>query len=763
MNFPSEKDVLSFIQKADTPVSKRELTRAFHIKGDDRRPFKKLLSQLERQGVMSRLPGGRYTVPEGLPAVTSVIINEITIDGDVIARPMPWDEAVQGPPPTIMIMPEKKGHASLAKGDEALVRLKRDGDTDIYSGRVLKRMTHETNQFLGMVIEGQKGYRIQPTDRSSRHEYDIAQSDLNGAKDGDLVFAIPLSAKGRHKKEARVSEVVGHEDDPKVISLIAIYEEGLRATFPPHVVKDAEKLKVPPLGNRTDLRSVPLVTIDGADARDFDDAVFAEPDASPDNIGGFHLIVAIADVSHYVHYGSELDKEAWLRGNSTYFPDRVVPMLPEGLSNDVCSLMPQVERACLAVHMWVDKDGGLLRYKFVRGLMKSAARLTYDQAQAAHDGQRDDVTDPIYDTIIKPLYEAYACLEKARQKRGALDLDLPERQILIDENGDMTGVKNRERLDSHKLIENFMILANVAAASALEDKRAPCIYRVHERPSTDRLETARDFLETFGFQLPQNISEPRQINHLLQQAKDHDYSQLISMMVLRTQAQARYDPNNDGHFGLALKKYAHFTSPIRRYADLFVHRALITAYNLGNDGLGKGEAERISETADHISTTERVSSGAERTAVDRFTAAYLESRVNAEFEGVINGVTNFGLFVTLNDIGADGLVPMRSLPNDYYIHNEEQHALIGRKTRLVFRLGARVRVRIKEAEKLTGSTVFEIVNAKKGADIPGFQLKPHLSGRKKSSTTRHKGKTKTSFKNKKNNITSKYRGKKTNK
>ncbi|MGE4313816.1 MAG: ribonuclease R, partial [Pseudobdellovibrionaceae bacterium] len=533
--------------------------------------------------------------------------------------------------------------------------------------------------------------------------------------------------------------VLGHESDAKAISLIAMAEAGLKAEFPPEVIREAEKMDVPALDKRTDLRDLPLVTIDGPDARDFDDAVHAEEDTDPANQGGFRLTVAIADVAYYVRHGTRLDKEAWTRGNSTYFPDRVVPMLPENLSNNLCSLMPKVERACMAVHMRIDKHGQLLDYKFVRGLMKSVARLTYEQVQAAYDGQVDDTTDPLMDHVIRPLYKAYKILDAARIARGALELDLPERKILVDDEGNMTGVTTRQRLDSHKLIEEFMILANVAAASALEDKKAPCVYRIHDRPAADKLEGARDFLETFGFTLPVAVSEPKQINFLLVKAKDHPYSHLISMMVLRTQAQARYDADNIGHFGLALHKYAHFTSPIRRYADLIVHRSLIKAYSLGAGGLEEEDALRINETCEHISATERVSAEAERSSVDRFTASYLESQIGAEFEGVINGVTRFGLFVTLNETGADGLVPMRSLRNDYYTHDEEQHALVGQRTKTVFRLGAPVTVRIAEAERISGSTVFEIVNPQKGADIPGFTLKKTLKNNDKTSYKKGRG------------------------
>ena len=474
------------------------------------------------------------------------------------------------------------------------------------------------------------------------------------------------------------------------------------------------------------MRPIALITIDGEDAKDFDDAVFAEKDKD-----GFHLIVAIADVSYYVRPGSELDKEAYKRGNSTYFPDRVVPMLPEALSNDLCSLRPKEDRACMAVHLWIDTKGNLKKHKFVRGLMRSAARLTYDQVQAARDGITDDSTDTLMKDVINPLYEAYAVLAAARDTRGALDLDLPERKILIDDNGRMTGVAVRQRYDSHKLIEEFMILANVAAAEALENKKAPCVYRVHDRPSADKLDGAREFIEAFGLSLPKGqVTRPAQLNMILKKAADTPSPHLINEVILRTQSQAVYDPENIGHFGLALRRYAHFTSPIRRYADLLIHRSLIRAYGLGPGGIDEGEIAALEEKAGHISQTERTSMEAERASVDRFAAAWLSERIGAEFHGRINGVTRFGLFITLDESGADGLVPIRTLPQDFYVHNEHQHALIGRRTGRLYRLGAPVTVRLIEADGLTGSTVFELVG-NEGADIPGLRLSTMKKGRRR--------------------------------
>ena len=512
-------------------------------------------------------------------------------------------------------------------------------------------------------------------------------------------------------------ETLGRRDDPKAISLISLAEAGLRERFPDKVIKETEGMDVPEVKGREDLRDIPLVTIDGIDARDFDDAVFAEKSDE-----GFHLIVAIADVAYYVRPYSDLDKEAQRRGNSTYFPDRVVPMLPEALSNELCSLKPNVARACLAVHMWIDGNGKLLRYKFVRGLMRSAARLIYEQVQAAYDGVADDVTKPLLAPVIKPLYDAFKILDAARRERGALELDLPERQVLIDAKGNMIGVKMRTRVDAHKLIEEFMILANVAAASALEAKKAPCVYRIHDRPSADKLDSAREFVESFGLSLPKGqVTQPRQINQILMKAKELPYSHLISTVILRTQAQAVYAPDNIGHFGLALHKYAHFTSPIRRYADLLVHRSLIRAYGLGPGGLDDGEAVRLEQICENISTCERASMTAERSAIDRFAAAYLSTKLGNEFEGVITGVTRFGLFVELKENGADGIVPMRSLPQDFYVHDEKAHALVGRRSVRGFRLGAPVTVMLKEAGGLTGSTVLQRVGHERGGGMPGVQ------------------------------------------
>ncbi|MFH1159174.1 MAG: ribonuclease R [Pseudomonadota bacterium] len=577
----------------------------------------------------------------------------------------------------------------------------------------LTEIADSIGKIIGVFKPCKDGGIVTPTDRKIREDFFVPRRYAGEAREGDLVSAEripPGPGYPRSRNPVRISARLGKKDDPRLISLIAIHSHGIPDEFSSEALKEADGMKEPTLsGGREDLRSVPLVTIDGADARDFDDAVFAEPDIRPGNEGGWHLLVAIADVSYYVRPDSALDRTAFERGNSTYFADRVVPMLPERLSNDLCSLKPKVGRACLACHLWIDKDGKLLAHKFTRGLMRSAARLTYEQAEDAHKGHPDATTRPLSETVIKPLYKAYGILKRARSLRGALEIDLPERKAVIDEKGIVTAIVPRHRLESHQLVEEFMILANVAAAEALEGKKAPCLYRIHDKPAFDRLEGTREFLKEMGYSLPkaENL-HPKNLNHILTLSADRPDKELIHTLLLRTQSPAIYSPDNIGHFGLALAKYAHFTSPIRRYADLMVHRSLVKSHSLGVGGLEDTEAETLHETADHISLTERRSMLAERDSMDRFTAQYLSANIGGEFKGRIGSVTHFGLFVTLEDSGADGLVPIRSLPRDYYVHDEKRHLLTGKEFGRSYRLSQPVVVRLLEADPLRGKITFEL-------------------------------------------------------
>jgi ribonuclease R len=589
------------------------------------------------------------------------------------------------------------------------------------------REREESTRVVGVIAREGNGWKLQSTNRRERGDYTLFVKPKFNLEEGLIAVAEKTSTSRWRAREAKLIEVLGDINSPRAVSLIAIATNDIPDEFPKEAVAEANAAKPVTLEGRTDLRPIPLVTIDGPDARDFDDAVFAEPDGE-----GWHLIVAIADVAHYVKYGSALDKSAFDRGNSTYFPDCVVPMLPEALSNELCSLKPHVERACMAAHMWLDKTGELTKWQFVRGVMKSHARLTYEQAQAAVDGQPDDTTRPLIDSVLKPLYGAYRCLLQARGKRGTLELDLPERKVEITD-GKVTSIKIRERLDSHKLIEEFMICANVAAAAQLEGKGGICLYRIHDRPSEIKLEGLRDFLDTLGISLvPPAQIHPRFLTQILENAAGTPHAQVVNEMMLRSQSQAVYSPENIGHFGLALAKYAHFTSPIRRYADLIVHRGLIKACELGWDGLDEREIENLEDIADHISTTERRSATAERDATDRFITLFMADRVGATFSARISGVARFGLFARLDETGADGIIPMHTLPDDYYFHDEKRQALIGRRTKKTYQLAQQIIVKLTQADRLTGSMALCLVeDGESSSSTPKTAKKPEHRRRRR--------------------------------
>ncbi len=712
--FPTKDEIAAFVRESPTPVGKREIARAFQISGSDRIALKELMKELQADGTVERGRKRRVAVPDSLPEVTVVVIEGVDADGEVLARPMQWK--ADGPPPRIYMAPERRGHPALAEGDRALARLKRNPDGS-YSGRTMRKLgAATTDRIVGVFRRRPGGGIIEPADKRRKESPFVAAEDCGDTADGELVIAeLPPGARFGPRRTLIV-ERLGDAAHPRSVSLIAIHGAGIPTVFPEEAVTLAEAARPMPLGKRTDLRGLPLVTIDGADARDFDDAVFAEPD--PEVEGGWHLVVAIADVSAYVPAGSALDREAFKRGNSCYFPDRVVPMLPEALSNGLCSLRPDGDRACLAVHLWIDGNGKLRRHRFVRALMRSRARLTYEQVQAARDGKPDKQTRPLVDTVIAPLYGAFSALMADRARRGTLDLDLPERRIVMDEAGTVTGIAARSRLDSHRLIEEFMITANVAAATTLQDKALPALYRVHDAPDKAKIEALREFLEPMGYRIAKGqVMRPRVFTQVLDRARGKPEAPVINEMVLRSQSQAVYQTDNIGHFGLALPRYAHFTSPIRRYADLTVHRGLIRLLGLGKDGAGEEELDRLGPIGEHISFTERRAAAAERDAVDRYTAAFLADRIGAEFHGRIGGVTRFGLFVTLAESGADGLVPIGSLPEDFYEHDARRHALIGRRWGREFHLGAKVRVRLIEADPLTGSTILHLAGEPDGATV----------------------------------------------
>jgi ribonuclease R len=707
---PTRDAVLEFIRSSPAKVGKREIARAFNLKGGARIALKQILRDLADDGLIAK-DRKRLRGRGELPSVTVLEIVGNDENGDLYAIPVEWDEAGEGTRPRVL-MNLKRGRVPGA-GDHVLSRIEpavqRDGFD--YVASPIKILPRQRLRQLGIYRQVGDGGVIEPIDKKQLREWPVAPGEAEGAEDGGLV-RFELTKSGRAlAPRARIVERLGHPEGERAISMIAIESYGLPNVFPHAVEEEVTTLKPPGLRGREDLRKTPLITIDPPDAKDHDDAVWAAPDDDAENKGGFIVIVAIADVAYYVRPGTALDKEALKRGNSVYFPDQVVPMLPEALSNDLCSLKDDVDRPCLAVRMVFDKHGHKRGHRFVRGMMRSAAKLSYQHAQAAIDGHPNEKTKPLVDPVIKPLWKAYRALQSARDKRGPLELDLPERKIVLDENGRVARVFTPERLEAHRLIEEFMIQANVAAAETLEAAKSPLIYRVHDAPSEEKIKALAEFLATIDIAMPKaGLLKPEQFNRILGRTKESEFSELVNEVILRSQAQAEYSPSNLGHFGLNLRRYAHFTSPIRRYADLVVHRALIRAEKLGPGGLSDAEIEELDQVAEQISQAERRAMAAERETVDRLIAIHLAGQVGATFTGRISGVTRSGLFVKLNETGADGFVPAATIGQDFYIYSEADHALIGERTGETFRLGDPVEVRLVEAFPAAGALRFQIVS-----------------------------------------------------
>lgn len=714
---PSREDLFAFIAETPGKVGKREIAQAFNIKGGDRIWLKQMLKELEDEGTVNRR-GKRVHKAGQLPPMVMADIVKRDRDGELIAVPTEWDEEEHGSIPTIIIMPPRKhkpGMPVAGLGDRALLRVDplKAGDIHRYVGRVTKILAKKQAQVLGIfrsLPEG--GGRLIPVDKKSRdQELQINPGDESGAQDGDLIAA-SIVKHGRYGlPHAKVKERLGSIKSEKAVSLIAIHAHGIPNEFPKAVIDEAEAAKPVTLAGREDWRELPLITIDPADAKDHDDAVHAAPDPDPNNAGGYVLTVAIADVAAYVRPGSAMDREAQERGNSVYFPDRVVPMLPERISNNLCSLRPREDRPALAVRMVVGPDGRKIRHSFHRIMMRSAEKLSYQQAQAAIDGRPDDVTKPILATILKPLWAGYALVKRARDIREPLYLDLPERKIVLKDDGTVDRVFVPERLEAHKLIEEFMILANVAAAESLEKAQSDLIYRVHDEPSLEKMRSLSEVLASIGLKMPtQGALKPELFNRILRSVEGSEHQLFINEVVLRSQSQAEYSAENYGHFGLNLKRYAHFTSPIRRYADLIVHRALITGLKLGKDGLPPDttRAELI-EISAKISAAERRAMAAERETIDRLIAHFLADRIGATFDGQISGVTKAGLFIKLSETGADGFVPAATIGDDYYRFDEKTHSMRGEHTGETYRLGDKVEVKLVEAAPVAGALRFELL------------------------------------------------------
>jgi ribonuclease R len=747
--FPTREDVIAYIGGAPAPngeraparVTKRDIARAFGVKGDAKAGLKLLIKDLQAEGAVAH--GRKALTVEGrLPSLVVADIAEKDRYGELIAKPVEWTG--EDPPPRILVhRPRVKRDRAPAPGVGARVLMRVAFDPNAgsrapaYSGRVVKildKMRARTFAVYRSAADGSG--RASPVEkRAAGREYVIPAGMAGDAKDGDLVAIEPLRESRLGLPPARVIETIGSVKSERAVSLIALETHHIPHVFSAVTLKEAEDARPVRLSApREDWRTLPLVTIDPPDAKDHDDAVHAELDPNPENSGGFIVTVAIADVAAYVQPGMAMDREALERGNSVYFPDRVVPMLPERISNDLCSLRPHEDRPALALRMVLGADGRKRAHKFHRIMMRSAAKLSYEQAQAAIDGRPDETTEPLIDTVLKPLYAAHSVIKIEREHRNPLDLDLPERKLVLDSEGRLKDVRWPERLDAHKLIEEFMILANVAAAESLEEAHSPLLYRAHDAPSAEKLDDLIEFLRTIGVKLSKGERvRPSHFNGVLSKVRGQAVEALVNEVVLRAQAQAEYSHENYGHFGLNLRRYAHFTSPIRRYADLIVHRALIRALNLGSGGLDDMRAGELAQIAEHISGAERRAMAAERETVDRVIAAHLADRVGAVFTGRIAGVTRVGLFVKLNETGADGFIPAGTLGDDYFRFEEASRALVGTRTKEAFRLGGSVSVRLVEAAPFAGALRFEIVR-------PGSEARVRSAGASAPRKSVYKGK-----------------------
>ena len=726
---PSREQILEFIGNSDQSAGKREIARAFGLSGADKIALKKLLGDMADEGLIDAAPGRAFHQMGGVPKVTVLRVVDIDDSGQAWAVPERWE--ADAPEPRLRVLERQGKGGAVGVGDRLLARTEQRGNG--YAAHPMKKLLKSSELILGVVHKEGEGFWLRPVEKKERRELPI--SELARAEVGDLVLA---EKSGRPPRlTARVTQILGDPFAPRSFSLIAIHKHGIPDQFPDSVVEEAERVARLDLGAREDLTHIPIVAIDPADARDHDDAVWAAPDDDPANPGGWRAIVAIADVSFYVRPGSALDKEARKRGNSVYFPDRVVPMLPETLSAEICSLKEGEDRAALACHLQIAQDGQLKAWRFTRARVRIAANIAYEDAQAAVDEDKIEVSSSpcsmpeieqsapavlpeIVQSTLLPLWACWRALYAARTRRAPLELDLPERRVVLDEKGRILSVAPRERLDAHKLIEDYMIAANVAAAKALEAKKAPVMYRVHEPPGREKLVALKEYLKTFDveFALGQ-VVRPATFNHIIERVGEADFRPQIMEQILRSQTQAYYAPANHGHFGLALGSYAHFTSPIRRYADLVVHRALVRAWGLGEGGLSDSEAEAMEVTGELISQLERRAMEAERDTIDRYVAAYLSERVGEIIDCRITGVQPFGFFATVEGLGGDGLIPVSTLGADYFRYDEASHALTGDDSGVAFTSGQRLKLRLVEANPVSGGLRFELPEAAAGASDRG--------------------------------------------
>ena len=684
---PGRQEILAALEQAPGPLALEPLGAQFQIRGQQHlRALENRLKAMVRDGQLHRNRAGQF----GLTRSLELIPGRVQAHRDGFGFLLRDDDGED------VYLPAREMRA-LFDGDRVAVRTvpgKRDG----LEGRVVEVLARAKTEVVGPFRrERGIGYVLEHGDQST--EVLIGRADTLRAKPGDIVRAEIVQYPTEHGPAlGKIVEIVGQPNQPGIGTEIAILAHGIPNAWPdavtaalaevPEVVPDSAKR------GRVDLRPLPLVTIDGEDARDFDDAVYCEA-----RDGGWRLIVAIADVSHYVQPDSAVDREAKLRGTSVYFPDRVVPMLPEVLSNGLCSLNPEVDRLCFVCDMKVTSAGKVTESRFYEAVMRSAARLTYTRAMGILDGKRLRGEDNELRKYLLPLFDVYRAFARARDRRGAIDFGLNETKILLDEQGKVSSIRPLERLTTHRLIEECMIAANVEAAKRLGRARLPSLYRVHAGPGAERIEELALLLRTYGFKLPPlGKVQPQHLSRILEQVKGRAEAELIETVVLRSMSKAVYQPKNTGHFGLALTGYAHFTSPIRRYPDLLVHRAIKFAeQNRSPKGYfyKMSEMEQLGERCSH---TERRADEAVWDVEEQLKAAYMQQHLGDEFEVIVASVVPFGLFVRIPELHVDGLVHVSSLPPDYYHRDGSGTRLTGERSGREYRLLERLRVKLTRVD-----------------------------------------------------------------
>jgi ribonuclease R len=698
---PSRNELLDFLTETGRPVKADAILKAFGLKGqrlrsllDDR------LHGMLRAGQIMENRRHEYCLMAKLDLVTGEVSGHRDGFGFVIP-----DEGEDD------IYLSAREMRALFDGDRVAVKVVGTDRRGRPEGRLVEVLERGMREIAGQ-FKRERGIGVViPDNPRISHRILIAKGESGNARNGEMVVAEILDFPTHvDPPTGRITKVIGAPDQKGIATDIAIHSNAIPFEWPAAVRREIRKFgkTVPSQAKegRVDLRDIDLVTIDGADARDFDDAVYCEQSGK-----GWRLLVAIADVSHYVEIGSELDKEATVRGTSVYFPDRVVPMLPEVLSNGLCSLNPKVDRLCMVCEMRIEKDGKVTRSKFMEAVMRSKARLTYGEVNAFLTGESEKAVPKPLHGAVRELHALYKEMAKARSRRGAIELDLPQTRFRLDDKGAIEDIVVESRNDAHRLIEECMIAANVQAAKFIRKHRIPGLYRVHPKPDPDRFDELRLYLLSLGLKVPHpDHVEPRQFNKLLQQVEGRPDSAAISMAMLRSLTHAEYTPLNVGHFGLALDAYAHFTSPIRRYPDLLVHRAIRHILRGGKPGKYDYDARAMERLGTVTSSHERRAEEATREVEAWLKCQYMLDHVGNDYMGVITGVTNFGVFVQLEELLIDGLVHVTSLDNDYYKFESGSRQLVGERTGKTYSLGEEMRVRVHKVDMETRRIDFRPVD-----------------------------------------------------